>query len=87
MDERRGSPHTALPWRGIRQTLWANGSRTTCAAGDGSSLGVKDAGIMLGISEVTVRTHLQHIYAKTGTSKQTELLNLVRNAIPPLKPT
>jgi DNA-binding CsgD family transcriptional regulator len=42
---------------------------------------------MLGISEVTVRTHLQHIYAKTGTSKQTELLNLVRNAIPPLKPT
>jgi len=48
-------------------------------------LSVKDAAAMLGIGEVTARTHLQHIYAKTGTSKQTELLNLFRNATPPLK--
>jgi DNA-binding CsgD family transcriptional regulator len=40
---------------------------------------------MLGIGEVTARTHLQHVYAKTRTSKQTELLNLFRNATPPVK--
>jgi len=50
-------------------------------------LGVRDAGAMLGISEVTARTHLQHIYSKTGTSKQTELLNLLRNAVSPVKPS
>ena len=48
-------------------------------------LGVKDAAVMLGIAEVTARTHLQHIYSKTGTSKQTELLNLLKNSIPPVK--
>ena len=48
-------------------------------------LSVKDAAAMLGVGEVTARTHLQHIYAKTGTSKQTELLNLFRNAAPPVK--
>jgi len=50
-------------------------------------LGVRDAGAMLGISEVTARTHLQHIYSKTGTSKQTELLNLLRNTVSPVKPS
>ena len=48
-------------------------------------LGVKDAADMLGIAEVTARTHLQHIYSKTGTSKQTELLNLLKNSTPPVK--
>ena len=39
-------------------------------------LGVKEAAEVLGISEATARTHLQHIFAKTGTSKQTELMHL-----------
>jgi len=47
-------------------------------------LGVKEAAAMLGIAEVTARTHLQHIFFKTGTSKQTELLNLLRNSTPPV---
>jgi DNA-binding CsgD family transcriptional regulator/PAS domain-containing protein len=47
-------------------------------------LGLKDAGAMLGISEVTARTHLQHVFLKTGTSKQTELLNLLKNSTPPV---
>jgi hypothetical protein len=29
---------------------------------------------MPGISDATAKTHLQHIYAKIGTSKQTELM-------------
>jgi len=48
-------------------------------------VGVKEAAATLGIGEVTARTHLQHIYSKTGTSKVTELANLFRNATPPLK--
>ena len=48
-------------------------------------LAVKEAAAMLGIGEVTARTHLQHIFAKTGTSKQTELLHLLRNSTPPVK--
>ena len=41
-------------------------------------LGVKEAAEVLGIGETTAKTHLQHIYAKTGTSKQTELMHLFR---------
>jgi DNA-binding NarL/FixJ family response regulator len=40
-------------------------------------LGVKEAAALLGISETTVKTHVQHIYAKTFTSKQTELMHLL----------
>ena len=32
---------------------------------------------VLGISEATVRTHLHHLYGKTGTARQTELVKLV----------
>jgi DNA-binding CsgD family transcriptional regulator/PAS domain-containing protein len=39
-------------------------------------LGVKEAAALLGISETTAKTHVQHIYAKTFTSKQTELMHL-----------
>jgi DNA-binding CsgD family transcriptional regulator len=47
-------------------------------------LSVKEAAQMLGIGEVTARTHLQHIFSKTGTSKQTELLNLLKNSTAPV---
>ena len=48
-------------------------------------LGVKQAAETLGISETTVKTHLQHIHSKTGTSKQTELLYLFTSLTPPVK--
>ena len=48
-------------------------------------LGVKEAAEMLGIGETTAKTHLQHIYAKTGTSKQTELMHLFMSSAPPVK--
>jgi len=47
-------------------------------------LGVKDAAKTLEISEATTRTHLQHIYMKTGTSKQTELMRLFMGTLPPI---
>lgn len=39
--------------------------------------GVPQIAPVLGVSETTVKTHLQHIFAKTGTSRQAELVKLV----------
>ncbi|MBU6483890.1 MAG: LuxR family transcriptional regulator [Betaproteobacteria bacterium] len=46
-------------------------------------LGGKDTADMLGISEPTVRTHLQNIFSKTGTSRQADVLRLLQSATPP----
>jgi len=49
-------------------------------------LSVKEAAEVLGIGETTAKTHLQRIYDKTGTAKQTELMNLFLSSAPPVKP-
>jgi DNA-binding CsgD family transcriptional regulator len=49
-------------------------------------LSVREAADMLGIRESTSKTHLQRIFQKTGTSKQTELMRLLMNAGPPVRP-
>ncbi|MEJ8852750.1 helix-turn-helix transcriptional regulator [Variovorax rhizosphaerae] len=41
---------------------------------------------MLGISEPTVRTHLQRIFSKTGTTRQADLLSLLHRSTPPIRP-
>jgi DNA-binding CsgD family transcriptional regulator len=48
-------------------------------------LGVKEAAEVLGIGETTAKTHLQRIYQKTGTAKQTELMHLFVSATPPVR--
>jgi integral membrane sensor domain MASE1/DNA-binding CsgD family transcriptional regulator len=45
---------------------------------------VKKASRKLEISETTTKTHLQHIYAKTRTSKQTDLMRLIMSFTPPI---
>ena len=49
-------------------------------------LGGIEAADMLGISEPTIRTHLQRIFSKTGTSRQSDLLRLLHNSTPPTRP-
>ena len=56
-----------------------------CAGTMAPGLGVREVATMLGVGEVTARTHLQHISSNTGTSKQTEVLKLLRSAAPPVK--
>lgn len=46
--------------------------------------GMEVAGI-LGVSEPTIRTHLQHIFSKTGTTRQSDLLRLLHNSTPPTR--
>jgi DNA-binding CsgD family transcriptional regulator len=45
---------------------------------------VPEVAPVLGISETTVKTHLQHVFAKTGTSRQADLVKLVAGYMSPL---
>ena len=46
--------------------------------------GIPEIAPALGISEATVKTHLQHIFTKTGTSRQADLVKLVAGYSSPL---
>ncbi len=46
---------------------------------------VADAGQALAVSENTVKTHLQNIFAKTRSSRQAQLIKLVNDLRPPLR--
>jgi DNA-binding CsgD family transcriptional regulator len=50
-------------------------ARVLISAGQG--LNPSDTAASLGISENTLKTHLKRIYAKTGTSRQADLVKLV----------
>jgi DNA-binding CsgD family transcriptional regulator/PAS domain-containing protein len=47
--------------------------------------GVAEAADALGVSETTVKTHLHHIFAKTGMQRQPDLVRLVAGFSSPLK--
>jgi DNA-binding CsgD family transcriptional regulator len=46
--------------------------------------GVPEVAPVLGISETTVKTHLQRVFEKTGTSRQADLVKLIAGYISPL---
>lgn len=46
--------------------------------------GVPEVALALGIAETTVKTHLGHLYAKTGTGRQADLTKLVAGFSSPL---
>lgn len=46
--------------------------------------GVADTAATLGIGEATVKTHLQRVFAKTGTSRQADLVRLMAGFAGPL---
>ncbi len=45
---------------------------------------VRDASSVLGISEATVKTHLKHVFDKTATKRQAELVKLIAGYVSPL---
>jgi len=47
--------------------------------------GVSAISSMLGISEATVKTHIQHLFEKTGTRRQTDLVKLVAGHVAPIR--
>lgn len=46
--------------------------------------GVPEVAPVLGVSEATVKTHLQHIFEKTGTKRQADLVKLAAGYMSPL---
>ena len=44
-----------------------------------------EAASALGIAEATARTHRNHIFAKTGVSRRTDLLTLITRLVPPIR--
>jgi DNA-binding CsgD family transcriptional regulator/PAS domain-containing protein len=46
--------------------------------------GVPEVASVLGISQTTVKTHLQHIFEKTGLNRQADLVKLVASFMSPL---
>ncbi|HEU5068196.1 MAG TPA: LuxR C-terminal-related transcriptional regulator [Sphingomicrobium sp.] len=48
--------------------------------------GIAAAAEMIGISEATVKTHLQHLYEKTGTNRQADLVKLIAAHASPFIP-
>jgi DNA-binding CsgD family transcriptional regulator len=49
--------------------------------------GVPEVAPALGISETTVKTHLRHVFDKTGVTRQADLVKLVAGFASPLAPT
>jgi DNA-binding CsgD family transcriptional regulator len=45
--------------------------------------GVPEVACLLGISDSTVRTHLRHLFQKTGTDRQSDLIKLVAGFMAP----
>jgi DNA-binding CsgD family transcriptional regulator/PAS domain-containing protein len=74
-----------LPGEAFAKLYSLTGSELRVLLAMAPGLSVKETAEMLGIGEVTARTHLQHIYEKTGTSKQTELMHLFMSSTPPVR--
>jgi DNA-binding CsgD family transcriptional regulator len=74
-----------VPGKAFAKLFGLTGSELRVVLALSQGLGGKEAADMFGISEATVRTHLQNIFSKTGTGKQTELVQLFRNSAPPVK--
>ena len=76
-----------LPGEAFAKLYGLTGSELRVLLGMAPGLSVKEAAEMLGIGDTTTKTHLQNIYAKTGTSKQTELMHLFMSSAPPVTAT
>jgi len=44
-----------------------------------------EAAVALGIADTTAKTHLTHIFCKTGVSRQVELMALIHRLVPPVQ--
>jgi DNA-binding CsgD family transcriptional regulator len=74
-----------LPGEAFARLYKLTGGELRVLLGLAQGLGGKEAAELLGISEPTIRTHLQRIYSKTNTVRQSDLLRLFQNATPPIR--
>jgi DNA-binding CsgD family transcriptional regulator/PAS domain-containing protein len=74
-----------MPGEAFAKLYGLTGGELRVALAMAPGLGAKEAAEVLGLSEATVRTHQQHLFQKTGTSKQAELVRLLMAATPPVR--
>jgi len=74
-----------LPGEAFAKLYGLTGSELRVLLAMAPGLSVKEAAEVLGIGATTAKTHLQNIYAKTSTSKQTELMQLFMSSAPPVQ--
>jgi DNA-binding CsgD family transcriptional regulator len=75
---RKGAPNVPLPLlEAIAKDYGLTASEVRVLDAVLKSKGVKAMAEMLGLSQATVKTHLQGLFRKTGTKRQSELVKLV----------
>jgi DNA-binding CsgD family transcriptional regulator len=74
-----------MPGEAFARLYGLTGGELRVALAMAPGLSAKEAADVLGLSEATVRTHQQHVFQKTGTSKQSELIRLLMAATPPVR--
>ena len=74
-----------IPGEAIAQLFGLTGGELRVLMALSLGLSGMEVADMLGVSEPTVRTHLQRIFSKTHTSKQADLLGLPHRSIPPVR--
>jgi DNA-binding CsgD family transcriptional regulator len=76
-------PHSALESLSKLYRLTPGETRVLAALCDAGAIsGVAE---QVGVSEATIKTHIQHLFGKTGTNRQTELIKLVAAHTSPLR--
>jgi DNA-binding CsgD family transcriptional regulator/PAS domain-containing protein len=73
-----------LPYDAIAQHYQLTGAELRVLFGIVEIGGVPEVAPALGISETTVKTQLQHVFEKTGVSRQADLVKLVAGYMSPL---
>jgi DNA-binding CsgD family transcriptional regulator len=73
-----------LPYDAIAQHYQLTGAELRVLFGIVEIGGVPEVAPALGISETTVKTHLQHVFEKTSVSRQADLVKLVAGYMSPL---
>jgi DNA-binding CsgD family transcriptional regulator/PAS domain-containing protein len=78
---RKGAPNVPLPLlEAIAKTYKLTASEVKVLDAVLKAKGVKAMAEMLGLSQATVKTHLQGLFRKTGTKRQGELVKLIAGA-------
>lgn len=70
--------------RALRELFDLTPTEAAISACVANGLSVRESAARLGIASNTVRTHLRSIFAKTGVSRQSQLVHLVHTSVPEL---
>jgi DNA-binding CsgD family transcriptional regulator len=74
---RKTAPDAPLPLEAIAKLYGLTAGEIRVLDAVLKVTGIKAMADMLGVSQATVRTHLHHVFRKTGTARQSELVKLV----------